>query len=673
MNEARTCCKIDSKSTLFTCTDSLGARIRPIFHKQEHFALIICLGLTAASPSLWEAASFIQCIGTLAIYIIQLISTQLLPSKYVSSKIASQLIQNSEFTHVYYEMSSLVILPVSMQLSQHYNSSQDYQTPQFTVTIKDNVFSGFSNCGSLFSNDLDLYLPLTSNYPNPSFSSYEYRLPVARYRKLIQDYYYKNYALWTWINQQVRIEAEPQYGEVVDELEKPSQYKQAFIITGNTFSNFNQLKRRATDTVLERKESRSILVNNERMRNLGMVIDLFDNFKIPMYIHVESNTFQNTNQHLGAWNESQPGFDHCMRILDKGYEWLQASILTPSLLDDQYYQQTHLINVKGNNNSRILIMNNTFFNVSLAGPIIHLQERQGYATNQYLILSNTFKIIHSYINSNVITILRSNIDYSGMDSFINSNSRDWSDWELNLIRRSFMGGNILVKKNTFTEIAGCQSVSSLILVGVVNNFQSNSLNLPQEIHDNGLDSITDFNFEALSTILTDTFITSEIPNVKLKLQSTKYPESLTLHRQVAIFQQNRYINLSMGVASSMGGLEKKGGLIKLVNVVKALIEQEIFENIGGFTGEHLNDVLSQVFGTSKEKLAYNGKTELRSYENKQAIIYYNARLQAIFFTFCQHGFYAIYDSFTFNFFDSWSSNELTCSRKIEFFYKYMAY
>ncbi|TNV88105.1 hypothetical protein FGO68_gene7382 [Halteria grandinella] len=38
MNETRICCKIDSKSTLFTCRDTYGARIRPIFHKQETFS-----------------------------------------------------------------------------------------------------------------------------------------------------------------------------------------------------------------------------------------------------------------------------------------------------------------------------------------------------------------------------------------------------------------------------------------------------------------------------------------------------------------------------------------------------------------------------------------------------------------------------------------------------------
>ncbi|TNV88104.1 hypothetical protein FGO68_gene7381 [Halteria grandinella] len=578
--------------------------------------------------------------------------------------------QNSEFSNVYYEMSSLVILPISRQYSQYNNNKVRYATPQIKVTIKDNVFSGFSNCGSLFSNDLDFFLPsspLSSRY----FSNMEYIKPLEKYRKLLQKYYYTNYALWTWVNEEVTLQP-TYYGEVSDVLEQSDQYKQAFLITGNIFKNFNYLKRRASDTITLRKESRTIKVNNDRMKNLGMVIDIYDNMQVPMYIQIESNTFQDTNQHLGQWNESQPGFDHCMRILDSDYEWPQANILTSMIWGDPYFQQTHLINIKDNtNSSRVIIMNNTFFNVSIAGPLIHMQERRGFSTNQYLIVGNNFKMIHSYINSNVITILRINVDNSGMDPYFKANNRTWSQQELNLIARSFMGGNILIKKNTFTEIAGCQSVSALIMVGVINNFMSNSLNLPQEIHDNGLDSFGN-STQFLQSILNDTFI-NLVPNVKLTIRTSKYPESLTLHRQVAIFQENRYTNLSMGVASSMGGIDKKGGLIKLVNVAKALIQQERFENIGGFTGEHLNDVLSQVFGTSKAQLAYNGKTELRSFDNRQAISNNDRCFQAIFLTVCEYGYYAIYDKLALNFAYNWPLNEFTCSRKVKHIQKYMAY
>ncbi|TNV88086.1 hypothetical protein FGO68_gene10379 [Halteria grandinella] len=331
--------------------------------------------------------------------------------------------QNCEFHNFFYEMSSLVVMPLSNE--------------SLSVTVEKNLFSGFSSCGALLSNNIDLSIDFNSKV-NPIFAEEEYSY-------YIEDYLTNNYAYFN--------------GSYSSRNQLKSNYSQSFIIKGNTFTHFNLLKRRTTDLIQERKEQGVARVNGEALKNMGMIIDIYGGEN--MNIDVIQNTFENIVQHFGTWNGFQ--YDICSHVLNDS----NSSFLSANSSANSYYQLTHLISISKIQNSRVLIGSNNFTNLSTTGPLIFAEESA--ANNQFIIIQNQFRFIHGYINSNVIQLQRK----------IHSNSNNE------------LGANILIKANNFSEIAGCPSVlASAIYIGMVRyqqaNSQSEALSLPQEQSSNFL-------------------------------------------------------------------------------------------------------------------------------------------------------------------------------------------
>ncbi|TNV74976.1 hypothetical protein FGO68_gene3741 [Halteria grandinella] len=328
LDELRNCCTIDYQSTLFNCTNSNGDQLKPIFNKFNH-----CY----SKPMVGGIFQFLNS-GA---------------DKYNSPQI---IIHNCEFRNFYYEMNSLIGLPLNNEALQ--------------VTLEKNLFLGFSSCGSLLSNSLDF----------SSFDSSNSVLKQEEFMHYTQDYLAYNYA----------------YIKKTYSQNNLSSANQTFVIKDNFFGNFNILKKRNTDLVHQRKEQGVAMAQNIARRNLGMVIEIFGGTNLT--IDIINNTFENITQHFGRWNGLQ--YDHCSKILSD----FQTSQNTS---ENAYYQLNHVISIYNIKNSRIIIGSNNFKNLSTSGPIIFMQETENTTSSKFMVIQNEFRQIHGYVNSNAIQIQRS--------------------------------------------------------------------------------------------------------------------------------------------------------------------------------------------------------------------------------------------------------------------------
>lgn len=57
---------------------------------------------------------------------------------------------------------------------------------------------------------------------------------------------------------------------------------------------------------------------------------------------------------------------------------------------------------------------------------------------------------------------------------------------------------------------------------------------------------------------------------------------------------NKYINVSMGVASEIGSVTNHGGLLKFVNTLFVYIEEEWYENAGAYSLDHSIELLGKI-------------------------------------------------------------------------------
>ena len=51
-------------------------------------------------------------------------------------------------------------------------------------------------------------------------------------------------------------------------------------------------------------------------------------------------------------------------------------------------------------------MGNKFYNLSISGPLLFFNDKEGYSKNKIIIQENSFKLIHGYLNTNIISIMR---------------------------------------------------------------------------------------------------------------------------------------------------------------------------------------------------------------------------------------------------------------------------
>ncbi|TNV74929.1 hypothetical protein FGO68_gene8072 [Halteria grandinella] len=441
-------------------------------------------------------------------------------------------IQNCEFQNFFQEMSSLVVIT-----SQHAN-----------LSIQDSLFNQFSSCGSIISNGIDFNIT-----QSPNFKGKEYALYLEDYIKTNQN----------------------QFSEFIG----GPALEYSLTLQGNTFKDFNFLKRWQRDRSDDRILGGVARVANEKLRNNGLILSLYGGRNLK--VHIVENAFQDIIQYFGSWNGQK--LDPCSAILSE----ISTQKEELSGMGLYIYQQTHLISITNNSQSTIIIEGNTLKNLSLSGPLLQLAETQGNHCNKYVIKNNQFSFIHGYINSNIIYILREQSDI------------------YNLTQRMLMGGNIIINGNNFSEIAGCPTVSTGILMISVrkgsNHYYSQALNLVSE------DDFED------STTLQDADRLQQLPS-QISIISTSSGK-LSLYEGQTILQNNAYTNISMGVATA-DIASYHGSLIKFVNVFKASLQNETFMNIGGYTVEHSKELLSLILNIEKALFSSNIKTELFGEENE---------------------------------------------------------
>lgn len=136
---------------------------------------------------------------------------------------------------------------------------------------------------------------------------------------------------------------------------------------------------------------------------------------------------------------------------------------------DMIVQLTHLISIKSVRNTLILITNSSFRNITLSGPLIHIEERRGMAISPVIIARNNFTMIQGQINSNIFTIIRDTDTQSYYDSVqdltpVGESMENYEKYYLSFI---LFGGSIVISQNRFSYIAGCTEVDAGVLfIGV---------------------------------------------------------------------------------------------------------------------------------------------------------------------------------------------------------------
>ncbi|TNV88142.1 hypothetical protein FGO68_gene675 [Halteria grandinella] len=606
-NFERLCCIIDYQSTLITCQDDNQESLRPIFHKfNKCFTKPIGGGLFHLA---------LNDFGTVK-------------EQIVRNNIT---IKNCEFHNFFYEMSSLIVLPTEKVTDMN---PFGFYKPSYSLTLESNLFKGFTGCGSLISNKLDFEFQKSLINQNPFFNDLDYEYAAVFYQSLNKRYYTERYALQGLVQTEIIEYIQDNSGggggiEIgsgrrlntnrVLQAESAAEDNFVFVLKNNTFWHFNLLKRRLTDMTSRGRERNIAKVWQENLRTLPLILEISGNMNTSTEVQIVDNSFLDINQHFGALYDTQK-FDHCENILTVDFDSRYLSILSSDSSKDLYYQLTHLISVKNVTKSSVAIAGNTFMNISISGPLINLQETRGMAWNKFILMNNTFRYIHGYINTNVVQIIRENEDNPGNEFLDDPHKYNWIEPYDNLVRRSFMGGNIHFSHNNFSDISGCPTVAAgLILIGALhytNHTESIALNSPLEINDNGFETYLTQQYGWLSSIISPAFAT-RYKRLTQAIDLGKFG-IIQLNRQVARFEHNIYLNLSMGVSRNASDqtFNYKGSLIKLINVVRAEFNFESFTNIGGYTVEHSRQLLSLIFGLDKSTLYINGKTELFDVVNK---------------------------------------------------------
>ncbi|TNV88179.1 hypothetical protein FGO68_gene13762 [Halteria grandinella] len=556
-------------------------------------------------------------------------------------------------------MSSLVILPVDPLYSQ-FSSSHGYQKPRYSMNMVGNIFSGFTSCGSLFSNGVEMQEALIVQ-ENVYFSDSDYKSYLTAYKQLAKEYFTERYGLWLkhemvyfiidTINADDIILVESEGGRMLQQIggigwfggttprlweddenmegtEDTMDYIHQFNFEDNTFQRFNMLKRRDTDSRLERMEVAVAKVNNKEVAEMGLIIDIEDAMKSSTSIKIMNNRFEDTQQQLG-YHDLEGRFQQCSLILTTEADFAQMNVQSADINQDKYYQLSHIIKVRNITKSKIVIAGNTFFKISVTGPPILLHEQFQQAFNKFIILNNTFRLIHGYINSNVIQISRECEETNKAGQIFEDPilKNDFSKEQVVMVMRSFMGGNILIRENNFSEIAGCPTVAAgaiMISVRISSEFEEgNALGISFEERDDIITDISHPQYKNALMILSLEFAQkcqSEL--VKIVEIGGEYG-TVNLHRQNVVLKGNTYTNMSMGVRRNLieDNYEIQGALIKIVNIMSTRISNEKFENIGAYTIEHSKDLLSKIFSKPLSYFCDNEKTQLYGMINMYSWIY----------------------------------------------------
>ncbi|TNV88131.1 hypothetical protein FGO68_gene10718 [Halteria grandinella] len=482
-------------------------------------------------------------------------------------------------------MNSLIMLPIQ----------DDSASPvRYNLTIENSTFNHFSGCGSILSNynSTQFYINKTTYLPsflNFTYQKYPYHLQGSANTVLTR--HYQSY-------QRINQSAGAQLVSAFSRFNANMNFIKQIRIRGNTFSNLNQLKKRHTDQAQDRVLSRGSLprVQNETMRDLGLAVQLMDNFD-SSYIAIENNQFIDIQQEFVV-DMGSAGQCHCNSVSNSLGATSSQDILSNGT--DMIVQLAHVISIKQMRNTLVIIANSSFSNITLSGPIIHIQERQGMATSPIVIARNNFTMIQGQINSNVITIMRDTTDQAYHDGLqdLTPSGESLASNEKDKLSNVIFGGSIVISQNRFNFITGCSEVDAGVLfIGV--KYDQTFLSQPESYRRNHL-LLQKNPQERLFTAY------SGKDQLYFKNPVINVPSAggiIVYNRSGVNISGNEYVNVSMGAQRNQDGMNIVGALIKVVNAISVQISGESYVNIGAYTSELSNYLFDKILykTTSKQQ------------------------------------------------------------------------
>lgn len=75
-------------------------------------------------------------------------------------------------------------------------------------------------------------------------------------------------------------------------------------------------------------------------------------------------------------------------------------------LSTAYTQYTHLISIRQARNLHVLIADNHFHNISMAGSLIYYAEYIDEKNSSLALINNTFEVVQGYVGTNIIEVRR---------------------------------------------------------------------------------------------------------------------------------------------------------------------------------------------------------------------------------------------------------------------------
>ncbi|TNV88081.1 hypothetical protein FGO68_gene9455 [Halteria grandinella] len=492
-------------------------------------------------------------------------------------------------------MNSLVMLPV-----------QDDETfpIKYNLTIENSIFNHFSSCGSILSNYNQTQFYLNKPTYNLIFTYFMYQLYPLHLQNSINAHLMSHYH-----------SGRTAYGHLIGDyyvsafsrFNANMNFTRQINIRGNTFSNLNKLKRSFNDDDYYRMFHYGSLprVQNETIRDLGLVVQIMDNFDTS-YIAIEGNSFTDTQQEF--WDQTYfTGKESMCNFASNQYFALVYNDILASG-EDRIIQLTHLISIKQVRNSLVLIANNSFSNLTMSGPIIHIEERRGRAWTPIIIARNNFTMIHGQINSNIINIIR---DISWKIYEYSHITQDLTPLGLTLepIYMFFYsycqyGGSIVISQNRFSYIAGCPDVDAGVLSISVKQETQKFETLPESYARNHV-LYRDFSQGALFDYQ---WMEEKLYFASPVIHVPSAGGYIFYNRSGVNISGNEYANVSMGAQRMQDNHNIVGALIKVVNVVTTQISGEKYVNVGAHTTEFseylLKNILFKTTSSNNKKLLF---------------------------------------------------------------------
>ncbi|TNV88001.1 hypothetical protein FGO68_gene2384 [Halteria grandinella] len=541
------CCTVDTSLIQIECKDpDTKAQLKPMFHIQN--------------------ACYVRPVRG-GIFHLQLSDPQsLLPLSFPTEL----LIDSSSFINFFYEFNSLIALPLT---------DPSFQAVKYSLTLRDSTFARFSTCGAVISNQQELAFgnrtpDIRTEWQYYIYQPYYYIQAASDY--LIKWYYSQN-PLIGWVDTTMSPTVRYKFG----------LYEKTITIEGCLFEGFNYLKKSHLEGEPTRLATQYPRATSESMRDQGFVINIAEGKMNWAYFSIQGNTFKDIFMNYPCIENT---YD-----FSQSYEGLQNMLSNGEI----YVQMSHIISFYHISQSLIIINDNTFTNISTAGPTIHLEDQHTEHHTPFIVARNKFSFIHSYLNSNVMTIMRT-MDYFTADYLDDLDVfNTFFDSSALTLAANANAGQIVIFKNDLSNICGCPQVDSgAFLIG--NRIFRASLTAAMGYYRSHLAPI---NIEAydyymgynISKYEDEAFVDRRIEHPTLG--------SLSLLKLTTNITGNTYTNISMG-ASREDTYTVLGSLNTFINIGATRMEYEKFENVGAFTMEKANQMVNLIRSSGASQVTY---------------------------------------------------------------------